>query len=993
MAKIRQSLFVDSMTLLGDKYKIESEVELRKKLSDLDSDILTLSCKLNELQKEKAAVLASLEKYCDKSKVPPLKFERATFSSDSTEEKAEFLLSLFSPRLDVFAKRSKNKGSDKTTYYPVCNNYWQAGCLKMTQKGKDVCKECKSKDYRKLTPLEIIARNFKNPNEDGINAVGIYPLRDDNTTRFVAIDLDESTWKHDAICILRSARNAGFSLLWERSFSGDGCHLWLFFSEDIDAKDARRLALSFVDKAREMDDVSMRSYDRTFPSQDTLGKTGIGNLILLPFVLSAAERGCTVFLDDEGKPYPLKKQFEYLSAVHRHSKVEVQTYLSMLNSSYLNGAEFALKDDDINPGWIRRIPKISKDDVKGELILYLSSGVSFDKSALSAKAQEAFRRMATISNPSYYKNLSRNGGYLGGEPSRIVLYEENERVLKLPRGLLDSVKVLLGGIGVKYSIEDHRISSTNLDSTFKGTLKDNQEKAIKQLLAFDIGILCSATGFGKTVVAISLISRLKERTLIVVEKQALANQWEEMLAKYLDVKTLPERKIRSKGLSPSVGVYHSGRKRVTAVIDIVTLQSLSSIADKGGLEDFDKYGLVIVDECHHIAAESFHSVVKDLSAKYVYGLSATVKRTDGLERIVFSECGPVRFDYEPSRLAYERGITQQYATRFSDTVVPPGYRTMKFSDILDLISSDEKRNTIIAGDISRVYFQGKKSLVLTRRVQQNKNIEEKLSELSIPCITLDGSMSSKSISSVLADLKYSEGSFVLIATDKLLGEGVDIPSLDTLFLASPYMQEGVLQQAAGRISREADGKHSTLIYDYVDYRIPICSHMFSKRIAVYKKLGFSSISNDMEPYAKMVYDDTSFLPALLNDMKNANKAIVISITNILPSEITRKILDEMNNAKKRGLNTLLKGSFLNQNMNITTSVAMVLKERSLVLEKSTAHRNYIIIDGLICWYGELNTLFISKNTLKGEKRKSILRIEDKFASESLLQDDLLSDIH
>ena len=977
MKEEKGSLFIDSMSLEDDGALLD-EVALKERLSKNEEEIRRLSIQLNELMVENKKLKALVSD----EKIPPLSLEkRVEEIGESAKDKASFLLSLFSPRTDVYAVRRCNKDISKTSYFPKCVNFWKDDCLRKTgEKGREACTSCSLKRYEDLTYEKIVKGNFLNSDENGAGAIGIYPLKKGNVTRFVAIDLDERTWQNDAKFILLAARRAGISMIWERSFSGNGAHLWVLFAEDIPAKTARSLAFAVIDRAREEhSNMSLASYDRLFPSQDSLSEGGIGNLILLPLVASASLRGCTLFLDDDGNPYPAEKQLEYLSSVHRHTEKEVADFIIMLSSSYLRGDDFSLSVDDMNPGWNGRIPKLSPSDVKGDLILYLSSGISFDKHVISARMQEALRRFATISNPEYYKNLTRGDGYTKVS-SRIPLYEENERVLKLPRGLIDGMERLLNESGIEYKREDHRVCGTGLEVSFKGVLRKEQEEALSKMESKDIGILSTATGFGKTVVAISLIARKKERTMIIVNSEALLTQWKKAIDSFLEINTEPLHTYKTKTENSSVGIFSGQKKRLSGVIDIVMLQSLASAMEKGEFGFALSYGMVIVDECHHIAAEKSRFVLSRLNARYVYGLSATVKRRDGLERIVYAECGNVSFSYDAARLSYERGIRQQYITRFLGTTISKVSRFSTFSFILDELSNSIERNFIIASDIASAYENGRTIIVFTRRLSQNDFIGKELERLGIPYVSLDGKMNKNSIREALDELRDKLHPKVLIATDMLLGEGVDIPNLDTLFLASPYMQERVIQQCAGRLSRAVEGKENTLIYDYVDYRIPRLSYMYTKRLSIYRKLGFIPLSDEKMPYEKFLYDDSDFLNPLLSDITKANKEIILSTSFLLPSYTTKKIFSSLL-SKSSSIHVVLYGKNSSY-MNIEKENDRLIKESGISFINVENPRNFVVLDRTICWYGEMNVLGQSKSNESGHK--SILRIVDIETAKCLI---------
>lgn len=971
------SLFVSDMSLAGT---VEEQISLdkaREKLYGLDEEIKSLSSKLEELMRKRENLAQVVAKLQINVTIPSLNLHQVLIKpSDSIEEKAEFLLSLFSPRQDIYATRAKNKNG-KTTYYPKCVNFWKPGCHRLNPSNDKIpCSGCELNRKARLDIQAVINGNFRNRQTDGKGAVGIYPLKEGNVTRFVAIDLDEDDWMSASKSLLITARQLGIAMAVERSFSGNGAHLWVFFNRDIAAAKARRLASLLIDRTREQNpSLSMKSYDRLFPSQDALSKKGYGNLILLPLVASATDRGCTLFLDDDFEPYPAKEQVSYLSSIHQHSPAEIDAFIASMEKSMASPGTPSL--EEVNPSWSRWIPSINQADILKPIILYLSTGISLDKLVLSPRAQEAFRRMATVANPSYYKELRKWDGYCRNLVSRIPLFEENDRVIKLPRGLLENVCKYLERNRIPFTLEDHRTAQAKLKISFQGKLRPYQEEAVSKTDNSCYGVIAAATGSGKTVMALAIIAKKRERTLIIVNSKTLLEQWRSAVESSLMIDEVPVGKGRRKRQSP-IGTLDGARgDNLTGIIDIAMLQSLSSHIEKGR-EFKTRYGLVIVDECHHIAADKFREVLKCFDAKYVYGLSATVKRADGLERIVFSECGNVLFSYDAARLAYSRGIAQYFIPRFLGTVLPEN--RMSFTDLLNWISDNESRNATIAEDIRWAYESGRSILVLTRRVEQNKAIARRLAELGVPNLVPKSTMKRGEMKLMLQEA-CAPGHPVLIATDKLLGEGVDIPVLDTLVLASPFMQEGAIQQYAGRISRQVEGKKNTLIYDYADYLIPRLNYMYVKRLSVYKKLGYVPLSDARQPRTEMLFDNVSFSDTLLSDISKAEKSIIISASYIVQSKISNPLYDALEERADADVAVRILFSKRSASFLGAKYVRDRLCQHPVLMEERENPVNYAVIDDLICWYGDFSLLGQCGRTQKDGSAHSVLRIMNRDVAE------------
>ncbi len=906
----RDDLHIESSFDKEDEASLSALLDdTEKEILSIKEEILTLSKHLEEKQKKEISIKERLEKFT--SPKLEIKLNTPTISEANTSrEQIEFMFNLFHGRRDTFATRGLNKTKDGIAYYTACNNNFSPGCLHTLpdeeKKGKS-CKDCEIRDLTELTVDIYKKNNIHNSSKIGKGAVGIYAILPGNMCRFLAIDLDEKSWKHDALEIADAARRDGFQIAIERSFSGNGAHLWLFFSEEVPALKARQLAFSFIDKACEKSKaVSLKSYDRIFPTQDTVSNNGFGNLILMPIVCSAAmrtENPGTVFVDNDFVKYP--KQIPFLSSVPRYTRKDVELYLTSPKSSFASSIEFSpFSDNEGDVLWRNRLPQISqKDSLVDTLPVFLSAGLSIPKDALSPKLENALKRLACFSNPEYFIAKNRNNGYIPeGVSLFIETYIESNEVLQLPRGLKNGLEKYLSESGISYKIQDKRSAGTKLDAVFKGTLREEQIEAFDALMKNEIGILQAATSFGKTVIAAKIIAERKEKTLILVQSKPLLDQWKEGLESFLTIHNTPLKREGKRINKNGIGIYSSSSDSLSSYVDIAMLQTLS----KRMPEFIRSYGLVIVDECHHLAADTFIKVMHAVRPRYLYGLSATVTRKDRMEKLVYAQCGPVIYKYGADKLQYKRGIAQYLVPRFTKSISSRSYSS-KFNNTLSQkdIASDTERNKLITDDIVKLYSKERRILVLTRLVDHIEEIKKELGAKDIPSISVHGSMSTIEKKETLGRIKDDNNKAVIISTGSFLGEGMDIPYLDTLIVAAPISWKGIVSQYVGRISREYEGKKNVLIYDYVDVFIPAFVAMYNKRLKTYKELGYI-IKEDgenapLEHPIQSLYSQDDIIPILLVLIRESKEEIVISSPYLSKGGGTMTIIKELGEVAKHNI--------------------------------------------------------------------------------------------
>ena len=771
------------------------------------------SDELRKLRAENARLraLLSLHGILDPGKRPAPVEPRST-GPLTPNDKIALFRRLFRGRTDVYAVRWENK-SGKSGYAPACANEWRAG---VCEKPRIKCAECMHRSFLEVSDRVIYAHL------SGQHTVGIYPLLPDDTCYFVAVDFDEADWREDALAFMASCRTLDVPASLEISRSGNGAHIWIFFGSAVLARDARRLATAIIShvcaRTRQL---RLTSYDRIFPNQDALPKGGYGNLIALPLQRGPREAGWSVFVDENLCPYP--DQWAYLESV---SKMPAQ-YLEDATMRASGGGHpldvtFVSPEESDEP-WVRRSLDGAKfsGSVPRTLDVTVANMLFFKKSQLPQALVNRLIRIAAFQNPEFYRAQAMR--FAVWDKPRVIGCAENfPKHIALPRGCRDAIAELCEQSGIRCNWTDERNAGTPLEATFIGSLREGQQVALDALLKHDVGVLCAPTAFGKTVTGAALIARRATNTLILVHRSELAKQWSERLRTFLRLE------------DDAIGTIGGGKSKPTGKIDIAVMQSLSR---KGEVSDLvANYGHVIVDECHHISAYSFESILKRVQAKYIVGLTATPIRRDGQHPIIFMQCGPIRH-----RAAAPEGIPEDLAVvprlvASSATMSPEA----SIQDVFVQLTADAARTELIANEINENYLLGRKILVLTERTDHLDLIRQALPNTVGTVFVLHGRMPKKERDAILAELNNLpiEAPRVLIATGKLLGEGFDHAALDTLILAMPISWRGTLQQYAGRLHRNHGGKSDVRIFDFVDTCHPALGRMWRKRQQGYRAMGY-----------------------------------------------------------------------------------------------------------------------------------------------------------
>jgi len=736
---------------------------------------------------------------------------------------------LFRGREDIYPRRFENQKTGRSGYSPACANEWVRG---VCEKPKIKCTACPHQRFLTVTEEAI---RWHLLGKDGLGracVVGVYPMLRDETCFFLAVDLDKHDWQDDARAVLDTCQRFALPAGLERSRSGNGGHIWLFFQEAISASLARKLGAYLLTETMERrPGMGLDSYDRLFPNQDTLPQGGFGNLIALPLQKEPRERGNTVFLDEGFVPYA--DQWAFLSALRKIERSTVEEIVSaaerrgrVVGVRMAPAAEDGIAPWALPPSGAQREPRL-EGLLPESLEVILGNQLYIAKQHLSAGLQNRLIRLAAFQNPEFYKaQAMRLPTY--GTPRVIACAEDHEKHIALPRGCLEEVKSLLENLGTRPVFRDERFQGMPLQVTFQGELRPAQAAAAKQMLAHETGVLSATTAFGKTVVASWLIAARGVNTLVLVHRRQLLEQWVDRLATFLN--------LRPK----EIGKIGGGRKKPNGLLDVALIQSLSR---KSVINDLvANYGHLIVDECHHLSAYSFEQVARCAKAKFVTGLSATVARKDGHHPIIFMQCGPIRHRVDAKSEAAQRPFEHTVyvrPTNFRSSSTADDART-HFQDLYAELIADEARNRLVCDEVQQAVQQGRSPLVLTERNEHLDLLAERLSTLVDHSIVLRGGMGKKENSATVARLAAisDDEPRVLLATGRFIGEGYDDARLDTLFLTLPVSWRGTIAQYVGRLHRSHARKKEVIVYDFADLNVPMLARMFDRRCQGYEAVGY-----------------------------------------------------------------------------------------------------------------------------------------------------------
>ncbi len=709
--------------------------------------------------------------------------------------------SLFVGRDDVYAVRWENSRTGKAGWGPAVRGGWANA-------------RRPDREYLPLTD-EIVERHLA-----GEIHVGLYTLLRGDTCRFLVCDFDGAGWTLDALAYLDAAQAAGIPVALERSRSGEGAHVWVFFSGPVPAASARRIGVHLLREAMtERAELDLISYDRLFPAQDFLPKGSFGNLIALPLQGACCKHETTVFLDPLTLA-PFEDQWAFLASLDRVGPDAAEAMAAGFG-------ELALGPD---ASTFRRPSKsVPQPKPPPQIRARAAAMLAIDRIGVPPTILAALKHAASVHNPEFYeKEKLRFSTWK--TPRFIRCYRETLDQLLLPRGLRDKAATIVKEAGSRLTVLDGYADVEPIDVTLRAVLAAEQTAATEALACHELGVLVAPPGSGKTVVGCALIAHHATPTLVIVDRKPLVEQWRKQLATHLGL------------TAKQIGQIGGGRSRTSQIVDVAMIQSLARRDDLAQLAA--GYGLVVVDECHHVPAVTFERAVREIPVRRWVGLTATPYRRDGLQAMIAMHCGPVRHHMAPHAHSALRSL--DLIVHHTDHDAPDGQH---IQTIFRELVEDQARTRAICDDIHNAVSSGRNCLVLTRWTDHLNAIVEILTTKNLTPLVLHGQIGTRARAAVTDQLSQPRpnGGLLLVATAGLLGEGFDCPPLDTLFLAFPIKFKGSVVQYVGRILRPTDTKLRVEVHDYLDIFIPALVRMHNERRKAYTTLGFESVTTKRAP--------------------------------------------------------------------------------------------------------------------------------------------------
>ena len=711
------------------------------------------------------------------------------------EAKLALFRTLFAGRDDVYAQRWEHRGTGRSGWSPAVV-------------GGPANSRNPRRQYEPFTDA-VVEAHLR-----GRLHAGLYPLLPGDRCRLLAADFDGPGWALDALAYLDAARTSRIPMALERSRSGEGAHVWAFFSAPVPAAAARRVGMHLLREAMTVRaELDLASYDRLFPAQDFLPRGSFGNLIALPLQGACRRQSTTVFLDPATLE-PYEDQWAFLSALGRSSPEAIVAFAESLPPIGAGPDE----------GPYRR-PRAGLPSPQPPATIRATAGamLALERSGIPPALLAGLKHLASLHNPAYYEK-ERLRLSTWRTPRFLRSYRETLDQLLLPRGVREQAAQIVAQAGSRLEVVEGCSHPASIPVELRTRLSEAQRQAVASLARHELGVLVAPPGAGKTVIACALIAQHRLPTLVLVDRQPLIEQWRARLVEHLAI----DRK--------AIGQLGGGRRRATGVIDLAMVQSLARRDDLPQITS--AYGLAVVDECHHVPAVTFERCVRQMPVAHWLGLTATPYRRDRLEGLIAMYCGPIRHRMtaqDPEAGALEHRLlvhSTEHAGAAPDALdIQAAFRSLVEDDV---------RTAQICSDIVRAADAGRNCLVLSQWTAHVERLATGLRELGHEPLVLHGGLGKRACARVVDELERGDRrrGILLVATGSFLGEGFDCPTLDTLFLAFPLAFKGRLVQYVGRILRPAEAKSSVEVHDYADANVPVLARMHAKRLPAFASLGF-----------------------------------------------------------------------------------------------------------------------------------------------------------
>lgn len=707
-----------------------------------------------------------------------------------SEEQLVLFQSLFRGRTDVYARRWEKNG--KSGYSPAYSFDWPEFMAHKNSGG--TLKNFQNKKLIPITPYILKKHLF------GGETIGIYPILTGNLSYFIAADFDGENWIKNSKDFLEECKRAGLSAYMERSRSGNGCHIWIFFEEAYPCWKSRKIALEIIRRALKLSDFNKEiSFDRLFPNQDSLTKEGFGNLIALPFQGRKIAEGNTVFLNPD-TDIPYSDQWEFLKRIKKHNN-------SKLDSIY---AELFKEP---------RIGENKKYEEARIIDIFLSNKLLIKRSQLPFSAISFLKENLNFFNSDYLIRKRLEKSVFGVEKFFKLIEESGDDIL-LPRGFLTKLTLFLKENKIPFNLIDERPKFKKEKFVSNILLRANQKLAVEDAMQYDNGIIVAPSGSGKTIIGLELVARRKLPALILVHRQQLLDQWIDRIETFLGI---PKTQI---------GQYTGRKKKQGKQITVAMIQTLNRM-DLSEIKN--SFGTIITDECHHIPAKTFREVISQFNPKYSYGLTATTKRKHNDEQLIYMFIGEIVSVMEnvpyASPMENDLPIKTDILIKETDLFLPFKFSTDSYQLLSKIICFDNNRNQSIVKDVIDQVDKNKRVLVLSERRYHLDVLKLYLKGLC-EVIVISGEDSTRKRSIKMKQIENGHYQ-VILSTGQFFGEGLDIPNIDCLVLAFPFSFEGKLIQYIGRL--RGNNNERTII-DYQDKNIPFLERQFRQRKRYYNKL-------------------------------------------------------------------------------------------------------------------------------------------------------------